>query len=129
LAKAELGQARAQRDHVHAGVRQEEIDTLEREIETAKADLLNAEQQFARISKLAADGFASRQDLDQASACRRHRARSRAGGLPGGTGRADPRGAGRRRRQKVKNAEAGMSVIAARVDKLRIRAPSDGTSP
>src|SRR5438128_4341837 len=38
LAKAELGQARAQRDNVYAGVRQEEVDTLEREIETAKAD-------------------------------------------------------------------------------------------
>jgi multidrug resistance efflux pump len=41
---------------------------LAREIETANADLVYADQQFARKSKLAADGFASRQDLDEASA-------------------------------------------------------------
>ena len=129
LATAELGQARAQRDNVYAGIRQEEVDTLEREIETAKADLLYAEQQFARKSALAADGFASRQDLDEASAAvGTARARlehaqeayqaARLGPIREELAVADA---------KVKNAEAAASVIAARVDKLRIRAPSDGT--
>jgi HlyD family secretion protein len=129
LANAELGQARAQRDNVYAGVRQEEVDMLGREIETAKADLLYAEQQFARKSALAADGFASRQDLDQASAgvgtarARLEHAQeayqaARLGPIREELAVADA---------KVKNAEAVVSVIAARVDKLRIRAPSDGT--
>jgi len=128
LANAELGEARAARNNVYAGVRQEEVATLEREIETAKADLLYAEQQFARKSKLAADGFASRQELDQASAAvGTARARldhaqeayqaARLGPIREELAVADA---------KVKNAEAVVSVIAARVDKLRIRAPSDG---
>jgi HlyD family secretion protein len=53
LANAELGEARAARDRVYAGVRQKEVDMLAREIETVNADLLYAEQQFARKSKLA----------------------------------------------------------------------------
>lgn len=129
LANAELGEARAERDHVYAGVRKEEVDTLEREIETAKADLLYAEQQFARTSKLAADGFASRQELDQAfAAVSTARARvehaqeayqaARLGPIREELAVADAR---------VKDAQAAVSVIAARVDKLRIRAPSDGT--
>ncbi len=129
LATAELGQARAQRDNVYAGIRQEEVDTLEREIETAKADLLYAEQQFARKSALAADGFASRQDLDEASAAvGTARARlehaqeayeaARLGPIREELAVADA---------KVKNAEAVVSVTAARVEKLHISAPSDGT--
>jgi HlyD family secretion protein len=129
LAKAELGEARAARDRVYAGVRQEEVGMLAREIETANADLLYAEQQFARKSKLAADGFASRQDLDEASAAvGAARARldhaqdayqaARLGPIREDLAVADA---------KVQNAAAAVAVIAARVDKLRIRAPSDGT--
>jgi HlyD family secretion protein len=129
LANAELGEARAARDRVYAGRRQEEVDMLGREIETASADLVYAGQQFARKSALAADGFASRQDLDQASAAvGTSRARldhaqeayqaARLGPIREELAVADA---------KVKNAEAAVSVIAARVDKLRIRAPSDGT--
>jgi hypothetical protein len=39
---------------------------LEREIKTAKANLLYAEQQFTRKSQLAANGFASCQDRNEA---------------------------------------------------------------
>jgi hypothetical protein len=111
------------------GVRVEQVTILEREIETARADVLYAEQQFARKSKLAADGFASRQDLDEASAVvGAARARldhaqeayqaARLGPIREELAVADA---------KVKNAGAAVAVIAARVDKLRIRAPSDGT--
>jgi HlyD family secretion protein len=128
LAKAELGEAHAARDRVYAGVRQEQVDMLERKIETANADLVYAEQQFARKSKPAADGFASRQDLDEAFAAV-HTAHAglehaqdayqaaRLGPIREDLAVADA---------KVQDA-AAVSVIAARVDKLRIRAPSEGT--
>jgi HlyD family secretion protein len=58
LAKAEAGEARAARDRVYAGIRAEQVAVLEREIETDRANLLFAEQQFARKSILASDGFA-----------------------------------------------------------------------
>jgi HlyD family secretion protein len=68
LANAQLGEARAARDRVYAGVRVERVGMLQREIDTAKADLLFADQQFARKSALAVDGFASPQEVDQATA-------------------------------------------------------------
>jgi len=129
LAQARAGEVRAARDRVYAGVRAEQVAILEREIETARADLLYAEQQFGRKSKLAADGFASRQDLDEATAAV-------------GTARAKLATAqetyqaahlGPIREElaiadaKVGNAEAAVAVLAARVAKLRIRAPADGT--
>jgi HlyD family secretion protein len=129
LANAQVDEARAARDRVYAGVRQEQVDMLQREIDTAKANLLYAEQQFARKSQLAADGFASRQDLDTATAdLNTARAKlataqetyqaARLGPTREELAIADA---------KVTNAAASASVIAARVAKLRIRAPSDGT--
>jgi len=128
LANAQVDEARAARDRVYAGVREEQVDMLQREIDMAKANLLYADQQFARKSQLAADGFASRQDLDEAIA-------------DVGTARAKLATAqetyqaahlGPTREElaiadaKVTNAEASASVIAARVAKLRIRASADG---
>ena len=128
LAQAQLGEARAARDRVYAGIRKEQVGALEREIETAQANLLYAEQQFARKSALAADGFASRQELDEASAAV-------------GTARAklaaaeqvyDAAHGGPIREElavadaKVETAATSVSVLAARVGKLRIRAPADG---
>ncbi len=129
LAKAQAGEARAARDRVYAGIRVEQVAILEREIETTGANLLYAEQQYARKSKLAADGFASRQELDNATAAV-------------GTARAKLAAAqktyeaahlGPTREElaiadaKVENAEAAVAVIAARVAKLRLRAPTDGS--
>src|SRR5262249_52038321 len=68
LANAQLDEPRATRDRVYAGVREEQVGVLERQIDTAKSNLLYATQEFTRKSQLAADGFASRQDLDRASA-------------------------------------------------------------
>jgi HlyD family secretion protein len=129
LANAQLGEARAARDNVYAGVRVERVDMLERDVDTAKADLVFAEQQYARKSALAADGFASRQDLDQATA-EVGDARAK---LAHAQSAFEAAHVGPIRQElaiadaKVKRAAAAASVIAARVAKLRIRAPSDGT--
>jgi HlyD family secretion protein len=129
LANAQLGEARAARDRVYAGVRIEQVDTLERDIDTAKADLLFAEQQYARKSTLAADGFASRQEVDQATAAVGN-ARAK---LAHAQSAYQAAHLGPMREQlaiadaKVQKAAAAASVLAARVAKLRIQAPSDGT--
>jgi HlyD family secretion protein len=129
LAEAQAGEARAARDRVYAGVCAEQVAILERQIETARADLLYAEQRFARKSTLAADGFASRQDLDEATAAV-GTARAKLAAAEEtyqaahlGPTREEPAIAD----AKVTNAEAAVAVIAARVAKLRIRAPAEGT--
>jgi HlyD family secretion protein len=129
LANAQLDQAQAARDRVYAGVREEQVGMLEREIETAKANLLYAQQQFARKSQLAADGFASRQDLDQASAAVNNAQAKLASAQD--VYQAARLGPIREELEiadaKVNDMKATVSVIAARVAKLRIRAPTDGT--
>jgi len=67
-ARAAVGQARAIRDHVYAGVRQEQVDIAAREVEKATADLTLAEEQFRRTSSVAGAGYASKQNLDAAQA-------------------------------------------------------------
>ena len=131
LARAQAGEVRAARDRVNAGVRIEQVAILAREIETARADLLYAEQQFGRKSKLAADGFASRQDLDEATAAV-GTARAKLA-----TAQEEPIEAahlGPTREELAiadannGNAEAAVAVLAARVAKLRIsRAELYGT--
>src|SRR3954447_19040131 len=129
LAKAQLGQEHAQRDRVYAGPRQEEIDSRQRAVEIGEANLLYARQQFFRASQLAATGYASRQDFDKAEAA--------VGAALANLSRAKEEyqaarlGPTREERAiadaKVENAAAAVAVIAARVAKLRIRAPSAGT--
>ena len=129
LAKAQLGEARAARDRVYAGPRQEQVDALQRSVETAKANLLYAQQQFARTSSLAAQGVASMQDLDKATA-------------EIGTARASLLGAEEQyqaarlgptaEQREVADAEVGkaaaaVAVVAARVAKLQLRASEAGT--
>jgi HlyD family secretion protein len=128
LAKAELAEAQAARDRVYAGRRKEQVDTLEQSIGIEQADLVYAQQQFARTSKLAADGFASRQDLDKATAAV-EKARAN---LDRAQERYQVARLGPTREQravadsKVAAAAAAASVIAARVAKLQVRATEDG---
>jgi len=128
LAEAQLDEARAARDRVYAGVRAEQVGALERQIETAKADLLFSQQELARKSKLAADGFASRQDLDEASAAV-DVARAKLASAEE-TYQAAHLGPIREELAiadaKVEDMAAAVSVIAARIAKLRISAPADG---
>jgi multidrug resistance efflux pump len=128
LASAEAGEARAARDRVYAGIRAEQVAILAREIETDRSNLLFAEQQFARKSILAADGFAPRQDLDEATAAV-GAARAKLAAAQE-TYQAAHLGPTREELAiadaRVENANAAVEVIAARVAKLRLRAPADG---
>ena len=128
LANAQLDEARAGRDRIYAGIRKEQVDVLEREVETSKANLLYAEQEFARKSKLAADGFAPRQDFDKAAAAV---ATTRAK-LAAVEKIYEAAHLGPTREElaiadaKVENAATSVSVIAAQVAKLKIHAPTEG---
>ena len=129
LARAQLGEARAGRARVYAGIRQEEVDARARDVDMANANLVYAQQQYGRTSQLAATGFASRQALDKATAAvetasatlARAKERHQAASL----------GPTREERAiadaKVDAAAAAVTVVAARVAKLRIGAPTDGT--
>ena len=65
-ARATLAAAAADRDHVYAGVRDEEIASLAAEIAKAKSRLAYMEAQLTRTSTLARSDIASQQALDQA---------------------------------------------------------------
>ncbi|MFI5019198.1 MAG: biotin/lipoyl-binding protein, partial [Dongiales bacterium] len=67
-ARAAVGVARATRERVYAGVRQEEVNIAAREMDKANADLTLAKQQFARTSDLASHGHAPQPDLANARA-------------------------------------------------------------
>jgi len=129
LAKAELGEARAVRDRVYVGPRQEQVDVLQRSIETAKANLLYTQEQFARIAKLAAEGISSHQDLDKAAAqVGSARANLQAAEEEYEAARLGPTAEQRAVADaEVAKAAAAVSVVAARVTKLRVFAPADGT--
>src|SRR6266853_1825921 len=64
-ARAELAAATANRDHVYAGVRAEQIGGLAAENAKAKSRLDYAEQQLTRTAYLARNDVASQQTLDQ----------------------------------------------------------------
>ncbi len=125
LANAQLDEARAGRDRIYAGIRKEQVDVLEREVETSKANLLYAEQEFARKSKL---GFAPRQDFDKAAAAV---ATTRAK-LAAAEKTYEAAHLGPTREElaiadaKVENAATSVSVIAAQVAKLKVHAPTEG---
>jgi HlyD family secretion protein len=128
LAQAQLGQARASRDRVYAGPRQDQVDALGRDIDMANANLLYAQQQFNRTSQLAATGFAWRQDLDKTTAA----VETGNANLAGAKERYEAARLGPTKEEraiadaKVEAAAAAVAVIAARVAKLRIYAPADG---
>ncbi|MEK1896334.1 MAG: HlyD family efflux transporter periplasmic adaptor subunit [Rhizobium sp.] len=67
-AKAAAASARADRDHVYAGVRSEEVAMAEQSVKTAEANLLLAQQQNTRAAALVAKGSGSRQLLDDTTA-------------------------------------------------------------
>jgi HlyD family secretion protein len=127
-ARAAAGEARAARDRVYAGVRQEQVAILAREIEKAEANVLLAEQHGARIVALAARDNASKQELDQATAevgtarallaaARQRHAEAQAGPTQEERAAADAR---------VAEAEAAALVIEQRLRKSVLAAPSDG---
>lgn len=68
LARAEVAKAQSDRDRVYAGVRDEQVRILEREIQKAQAVHTQAVQELARKTILAARSDTSLQDLDNARA-------------------------------------------------------------
>jgi HlyD family secretion protein len=128
-AKAAAASAKAERDRVYAGLRAEQVASLYRNVETAQANLLLAEQEQTRAAALAARDFGSRQKLDESDASlakaradlelkQARLAEARAGPTTEERALADAR---------VALAEATVADLQARLDKTRLVAPSDGT--
>jgi HlyD family secretion protein len=129
-ARAQVDKARSDRDRVYAGVRDEQVQALQREIEKARAAHTQAEQELARKSVLAARSDASQQELDTATAQEASKRRSRARPRPalcGGAARPTRRNARwrmrpwtRRRRKRRRGGPCG---------KMLLHAPSQARSP
>jgi len=127
-ARAALAAAQADRDHVYAGVRDEEIDRLAAEIAKAKSRLTYVEAQLTRTSTLAREDFASRQALDQAqhdvaiaradvAEAEANHAAAKAGPTREELAIADA---------QVEAATAALAVLERRLGKTTLRAPADG---
>jgi HlyD family secretion protein len=127
-ARAALVAATAERDHVYAGVRDEELATLAAEIAKAKSRREYAEMQLARTSVLTRSDVASRQALDQAendvAAARADVAEAEANHA------AAVAGPTREQRaiadSQVKAAAAALEVLERHLEKTLLRSPADG---
>ena len=127
-ARAALAAATADRDHVYAGVRAEEVAALAAEIAKAKSRLEYAEAQLARTAYLARSDTASQQALDQAendaasaradvAEAEANHAAAEAGPTQEERAIADA---------QVKAAASALAVLERRLDKTILRAPADG---
>jgi HlyD family secretion protein len=127
-ARAALTAATAERDHVYAGVRDEELATLAAEIAKAKSRIEYEETQLARTSYLTRSDVASRQALDQAendvAAARADVAEAEANHA------AAVAGPTREQRAiadaQVKSAAAALAVLERHLEKTLLRSPADG---
>jgi HlyD family secretion protein len=127
-ARAALAAAEANRDHVYAGVRAEEVAALAAEIAKAKARLEYAQAQLDRTAYLARTDTASQQSLDQAqndvasaradvAEAEANHAAAQVGPTREERGIADA---------QVKAAASALAVLARRLEKTILRAPADG---
>ena len=127
-ARAALAEASAQRDHVYAGVRAEEIAALAAEIAKAKSRLEYAQQQLTRTATLARTDTATQQALDQAE---NDAATARADVAEAEANHAAAV-AGPTREERaiadaqVKAAAAALAVLERRLAKTSLHAPADG---
>src|SRR5216683_527723 len=127
-ARAALAAATANRDHVYAGVRAEEIAGLAAENAKAKSRLDYAEQQLARTAYLARDDVASQQTLDQAQ----NDVASARADVAEAQANHDAAVAGPTREERaiadaqVQAAASALTVLERRLDKMVLRAPADG---
>jgi len=127
-ARAALAAASANRDHVYAGVRAEEMAALAAEIAKSKARLDYAQAQLDRTAYLARTDTASQQSLDQAEndvasahadvvEAEANHAAAQAGPTREERAIADA---------QVKAAASALAVLERRLDKTVLRAPADG---
>ena len=127
-ARAVLAAATADRDHVYAGVRDEEIASLAAEIAKAKSRLAYVEAQLTRTSTLARIDVASQQALDQAQ----HDVASARADVAEAEANHAAAKAGPTREQRaiadaqVEAAASALAVLERRLDKTTLRAPADG---
>ena len=127
-ARAALDAASAQRDHVYAGTRAEEVASLASAIDKAKSRLDYAQSELARKTQLVPVAAASQQDLDQAQndfeTARADLAEAQANHA------AAVAGPTREERAiadaQVKAAARAVEVLERRLDKTTLRAPADG---
>lgn len=127
-AKAAVEQARANQKNVFAGVRAEQIAISDKNVEIAKSNLVLAQAQFGRTSRLAAKQIATEQLLDQntdtlekaeanLAAMLAIQNRNKAGPTPEERASAAA---------SVTQAAATADVLEARLAKTRIVSPVDG---
>lgn len=127
-ARAALDAASAQRDHVYAGVRAEEVAALASAIDKAKSGLDYAQSELARKAQLVPNNAASQQDLDQAE----HDVATARADVAEAQANHDAAVAGPTREERaiadaqVKAAASAVAVLERRLDKTTLRAPADG---
>src|SRR5262245_29650888 len=127
-ARAALAAAKADRDHVYAGVRAEEIASLAAGIAKAKSKLEYVQAQHTRTATLARSDVASQQSLDQAvndvAAARADVAEAEANHAAAQAGpTAEQRAIAD---AQVQAAAAALAILERRLDKTTLRAPADG---
>lgn len=127
-ARAALASAIATRNNVYAGVRREQVDSLEAAIAKASSRLDYVQAQLTRTSTLARQSFESQQSLDQAE----NDVASARADVAEAQANYDAAVAGPTREERaiadaeVKAAAAAVAVLERRLDKMVLRAPIDG---
>ena len=127
-ARAALDAAVANRDHVYAGVRAEEIASLAAAIAKAKAKLDYAQAQLTRTATLAQSNNATQQALDEAE----NDVASARADIAEAEANHDAAVAGPTREERaiadaqVKAAASALAVLERHLDKTILRAPADG---
>ena len=127
-ARAALDAASAQRDHVYAGVRAEEVAALASAIGKAKSSLDYAQSELARKAQLVPQNAASQQDLDQAE----HDIATARADVAEADANHAAAVAGPTREERaiadaqVKAAAAALAVLERTLEKTTLRAPADG---
>jgi HlyD family secretion protein len=127
-ARAQVDKARADRDRIYAGVREEQVQGLQQDIEKAQAVHAQAVQELTRKSALVARSDVSMQELDKARAAE---ARGLADIAVAEARYAEAqRGPTSEERAladaTVALAEAARDVVEARAAKMLLHAPSSG---
>jgi HlyD family secretion protein len=127
-ARAALGSATANRNNVYAGVRREQVDSLKAAIAKASARLEYVQAQLTRTSTLARQSFESQQSLDQAE----NDAASARADVAEAQANYDAAVAGPTREERaiadaqVQATAAAVVVLERRLEKMILRAPTDG---
>src|SRR5215510_8040458 len=127
-AHAALAAAAADRDHIYAGPRAEEVASLAAAIAKAKSRLEYAQQQLTRASQLARNDVTSQQSLDQAQ----NDAASALADVAEAVANHAAAVAGPTQEQRaiadaqVKAAASALAVLERRLEKTVLQAPADG---